>query len=200
MAKRNKESNLNKHKKEGMAKDFSEKTLEEIIIEYKDKLSERNFLPLLENTIPQFQLPSGKYIDILSFAYDGDSVCYKVIELKRDIITTADLCQLAAYASELYAHSCPHFNHISIERIIVGKDISLEVKLLNEAQLLMDIYLYKYTVNGLFFKKYESFLETENEEIRKLLLEPTSSSSSLMIKLKSIDKNRINKGIDFKAS
>lgn len=166
-----------------MSNDFFEKTLEEIIITNPETISRKGFPKLLENNIRQFQLPSGKIIDILSYKAEGECVAFKVFELKRDIIQTDALCQVSSYASELYMLSSPHFKHISIERFVVGTDVSKDVESLINSLISIEVYLYKYTINGILFKQYESFLESNNEEIASILYTPSKDSVKLLERL-----------------
>lgn len=168
-----------------MANDFFEKTLEQIIIQNQAVIHKKGFPKLLDNTHSQFQLPSGGKIDILSFAIDEtyDSVSYKIFELKRETIQVDALCQVSEYASELYTFSSPHFKHVNIERYVVGTDYSKQVISLMESQISIDMYLYKYTIDGILFKKVDSFMETQNEEVNKLLYSTSQESVDLYNKV-----------------
>ena len=171
-----------------MANDFFEKTLEEIIIQNKDVISQKGFPLLLDNTIPQFRLPSGKFIDIISFSISDDGhISVKIFELKREVINSDALCQVSDYASEFYLYCYPHFKSISIERFVIGTDVSKDAKALNDAQISIELYLYKYTINGIYFKPYESFYECNHPDLIKQISEPTIGSCEFVSRLKAID-------------
>lgn len=170
-----------------MSNDFFEKTLEEIIVQNKEIISQKGFPSLLENTVPQFRLPSGKYIDILTFSINEEYISAKVIELKREVITPEALCQVSDYASEFYAYCYPHFRGVSMERFVIGTDVSKDAKSLNDAMISIELYLYRYTINGVYFKKYESFLESSHPDLMKVLSEPSPASCLFFETLKGIN-------------
>jgi hypothetical protein len=174
-----------------MSNDFFEKTLEQIIIQNQKFIHKKGFPRLLDNTHSQFQLPSGGKIDILSFAIDEtyDSISYKIFELKRETIQVDALCQVSQYASELYMLSCPHFKHVNIERYVVGTDYSKQVLALMESQISIDIYLYKYTIDGIAFKQASSYMEAQNEEVNKLLYSTSQESLDLYNTIWTLNNN-----------
>lgn len=174
-----------------MNNDFFEKTLEQIIIQNQKIIHQKGFPQLLEHNISQFILPSGCKIDILSFSIDTtlEGISFKVFELKREMIQIEALCQVSEYASQLYMLCCPHFKYINIERFVVGTDYSTQVRSIMDAQVSIEIYLYKYTINGVAFKKSESFMESSHNEVDKLLYSTSEESLSLYNKLWTINNN-----------
>lgn len=82
-------------------KPFFEKDLEDLIMEHKDNIDERGFVPLFSNTVQQFILPSGKKIDILSYEKKDDDIIVYIIELKRGKTKIASLLQAYEYLDEL---------------------------------------------------------------------------------------------------
>lgn len=174
-----------------MPQDFTEKTLEDIIIENKDKISERGFPAFYQNVVRQFKLPSGKIIDILSFMIVEDILMVKIFELKRDEIKIDGLCQISDYAYEFFCFTFPHFSNVQIDKFIVGSDASKEVISINDLQIGIELYLYKYTINGLFFKKFESIMNTEHPKMFELLSQETPHSIGFADRLRIINNQNL---------
>jgi len=175
-----------------MPNDFLEKTLEDIIFENKESISERGFPFLLDNTLRQFALPSGKKIDLFSYSISENSLCCKIFELKRECLKVAHVLQVLDYSNEIFFMTHPSFENVSIERFIVGNDIDSSTVAVVEDIHNLETYLYKFLYNGLYFKKYASKWEFEPEVLNKMI-KPSTDHEKFKLRLEEIDKNRLSR-------
>lgn len=175
-----------------MINDFLERDLEDIVYENKGKIHERGFPFLLDNTIRQFYLPSGKKIDLFSYSILEDSISCKIFELKRECLMPPHITQVLDYSTEVYYHLYPGYKNISVERYIIGNDLSEATKSLIEDIINLDVYLYKFGFNGLFFKKWQTKFEI-GEEILDRILTQNEHSEKFKFRLEEINKNRQSK-------
>lgn len=150
--------------------DFTEKTLEEIIFENRDKVSERGFPFFLKNSIRQFILPSGLKVDLFSFEINEDSICCRVFELKKENLDTDSLCQLLRYCTEIYSLLIPHFTNISIDKFLIGKKVCDDLSLLHLHLVDVELYTYTYNFDGVFFHKHITMLEVSIEQLKKTFM------------------------------
>jgi hypothetical protein len=172
-----------------MPNDFLEKTLEDIVYENKDTICERGFPFLLDNTLRQFVLPSGRKMDLFSYSISEDSIQCKIFELKREKIIPKHIIQVLDYSAEVYCYLYPNFKNIHIERVVVGNDIDKSAISLIQDMLNFETYLYKFDYNGLMFNKYKTILEL-GEEFLNSILKPDEKTENFKFRLVEIDKNR----------
>lgn len=186
MGKQNKELNLNKHNNM-MQDNFFEKTLEELIFNNINKATERGLPFFYPNNIRQFRLPSGTIIDVISFEFSENHLNIKIFELKRDKITAESIFQVLGYENEIFTLCFPHFPDINIENILIGKDMDANVFLVNNGQFNLEVYLYKYTFDGVFFNQQAKYNDFEYEELCKKL-NPGDKSFNFIDRLKGIQE------------
>jgi hypothetical protein len=161
--------------------DFLEKNLEDLIFENRTTVEQRGFPALHPVLCRQFRLPSNKCIDLLSYKVENDILYASIFELKREKLGIESLLQVFGYGSEFLINSSPHFKRVELEMNLVGLDYSPELGLMLQQLLPVDLYLYKYTYNGLFFKRMQTVheLATWNEEVQNALYTPSESSNKL---------------------
>jgi len=151
--------------------DFLEKTLEDIIYENQDTIHERGFPALHNNTYRQFPLPSGRFIDLLSFTIEKNVIYISLFELKKENLNIDSLLQLLSYGSEVRVLCSPHFSRVEMDMVLIGSDYDEKIGALLAEMLPVEIYLYKYLINGIFFKRMQSTYELmDHEEIKKTIL------------------------------
>jgi hypothetical protein len=153
------------NKNNPMPNDFLEKTLEELIFTNKENLGNRGFPSLLKNTLKQFRLPSGLIIDLLSYEIDDNqNMAVKIYELKRAKINAGAVFQLLTYEAEIFQLCFSHFPNIHIENYLIGSEMDANVFLLNNGHFNLNVLLYDYKFDGLYFRpqaKYEDFTHEE---------------------------------------
>jgi hypothetical protein len=161
--------------------DFLERNLEDLIFENKSNIEQRGFPTLRDTLCRQFRLPSNKCIDLLSYSVEDNTLYASIFELKREKLGIQSLLQLLGYGSEFLVNASPHFKRVELEMALVGLDYDKELGLMLQQMLPVDLYLYKYTYNGLFFKRMESMheLATWNQEVQNVLFTPSESSTKL---------------------
>lgn len=134
-----------------MPKDFLEQTLEDIIYDNRDIIHEKGFLPLLKTVCRQFQLPSGKKIDILSYDYSEKELSVYVIELKKDKAAQDALFQAYGYLNEfLCCIDMSNLFAIYAKVVLVGYKTK-ELPICNFLSLPVELYTYKYGIHGIEF-------------------------------------------------
>jgi hypothetical protein len=161
--------------------DFLEKNLEDLIFENKASVVGRGFPALHPTLCRQFRLPSGKCIDLLSFSVEENVLYASVFELKREKLTIQSLLQLLGYGSEFLFSASPHFLRVEMDMVLVGNDYDQQLGLMLTQMLPVEVYLYKYTYDGLFFKRSQSMSELAswNKEVQSELLSPCEESTKL---------------------
>jgi RecB family endonuclease NucS len=95
-----------------MPSDFLEKTLETIIVDNYKIISERGLALPYRHIDRQFQLPSGKIIDIVNWQVDDKVIRLSVLELKKDAGTEQALWQLLRYVDEITQYLIGWFEDI----------------------------------------------------------------------------------------
>lgn len=169
--------------------DFLERNLEDIIFENKETVSERGLTFFLDNTLRQFVLPSGKKIDLFSYSINGTSLSAKIFELKKDCLQYPDLIQVIEYESELYRNIYHNFSDIHIEKILIGNSTDKTTEYLAQDMLHLEVFTYKYMMDGIYFKRIYFAHELTREEL-DMQLKPLESGANLTFRLKEIDRNR----------
>lgn len=136
-----------------MGVDFLEKTLEEIVFENKDTVKDRGFMSFYQHTFRQYYLPSGKKIDIFSYEIVDNILYFRIVELKKECLNYAAFKQIMVYFFEVLEHTLGHFSKVEGKLTLVGKILDTDAFLLSENGGLLEFYLYKYTYDGIYFKK-----------------------------------------------
>lgn len=127
---------------------YSEKHLEDLIFNNKDIIHEFGFPVLWENTERQFELPSGKKIDLVSYeTYDREMVL-TIIELKKDKAAEIALIQVYGYLHEFLQYVCkPPLIRIYISVVLVGFETH-EMPICSFLNVPVEVYTYKYGIRG----------------------------------------------------
>lgn len=144
---------------------FLEKNLEDIISENISTIEEKGFPYLLLCTKRQFPLPSGRFIDLVSFQIEGKNITLRVFELKRRILNFDSLTQLYSYCIELYTLLYPYFDNINIDKFLIGAEIEFGLQLMLSHVADIEAFTYEYKIDGISFKRFNPLWERTNEEL-----------------------------------
>lgn len=161
--------------------DFLEKNLEDMIFQNRRILANRGFPAHESNMIRQMPIPSGGRVDLFSYELEGgDTIRCTVFELKKGRLDAESVLQVSQYASEIQRLLQPYFQNITVKKVLVGNDYSLKFTVLFEYMETIEVYLYKYLVDGIRFKKSQRLFEIEHPEIITLLNTPSESNADFL--------------------
>lgn len=138
-----------------MPNNFLEKSLEDIIYENNDEIHSRGLSKFKNTTFRQFELPSGKKIDLITYSLFRGSISVDIYELKKEQIDTATVYQLYNYAHEFLGMVSDEFQIVNIKLVLVGKAYQ-PISILEAVNLPIEIYTYEYAMTGIVFTKQSS--------------------------------------------
>ena len=136
-----------------MKNDFLEKTLEDIIFENKDVISERGFPSLYKNTERQYQINS-KRIDLFSYEEVDNVFYFKIFELKRDVVHPDAFHQIADYFWQIgVSLKDKGYTDCKYELYLIGNDFHSDLFNYCFISEFLHLYQYKYDYDGIKFEK-----------------------------------------------
>lgn len=134
---------------------FFEKKLEQIVFEQRKIAHTKGLDIFYENAERQVYL-SGKKVDILTWEIKEEVIYARIIEFKREKVKEGALFQVLDYYQEFFINIAGAFKGYKIEMVLVGTEISLNVKSAANVTNNLKLYEYDYNFDGIFFKKLDS--------------------------------------------
>jgi len=132
--------------------DFFEKTLEEIVFDRRNTIHERGLDIFYKNAERQVYL-DGKKIDILTWEIANDVIYARIIEFKREKVGEAALFQGLHYYSDFICATMGSFKDYHVEVILIGTEISANVRTAMYVSNVIKAYEYSYGFDGVYFKE-----------------------------------------------
>lgn len=123
-----------------------EKPIKDLIFQNKDIIHKFGFISFLGQSFRQYELPSGKKIDMVTHDTIGDEIYLNIIEIKKDDISTRNgIMQAYEYAAELTdsLFSGGVINTIYLKVILVGYKLK-NMPIIKFMTFSPEIYTYNY--------------------------------------------------------
>lgn len=151
-----------------------ERPIEDVIFENKDIIHEKGFIVFNSIAHRQFELPSQKKIDIVTWEVLDDEMKLAIIEIKKDEVSgKSGVLQAYEYAAELTDIFFKEtiIKTIYLNVILVGYELK-DLSVLKFLTFQPDIYLYDFnTLSGFKFNQQTEggTIVSKHEEIDNLL-------------------------------
>lgn len=132
--------------------ELSEKDIELIIFENKNKIHEKGFIHFFKNTERQFRLPTGQIMDIFSWELTEEKFRAIIVEIKKDKIGIEAATQALCYWEEIVLE-CLGRVDMEISIVLVGSLVCPILETYISNGLRINCFSYSYGYDGISFKE-----------------------------------------------